>query len=180
VVVLYRDQEPHDMRLSHSGNAGQSWQPLAGVGHFNWQFSGCPHCGGALTVAVHGDWPTLHSLVWTGKPDVAGLYFLSSSDQGKSWSPPQAIGTSRSRRADIAASDDELAAVFADTSPQTSAISLIRSVNGGKTWSSPKLLTRLAAASGQPRILATPSGFQAFWTEKDAAGRDVLATAHLN
>jgi len=180
LVVLYRDQEPHDMRLNHSGDGGVSWQAMAPVGDFGWQFSGCPHCGGALAVSGRGDGALLHSIVWTGKPEAAGLYFLSSSNHGKSWSPPRAIGNTRSRRADIAARDDEIAAVFTDSAAQFGAVSFIRSEDAGRTWSSPKVLTRIADGSGQPRILATPDGFHAFWTEKSADGRDVLATAHLN
>jgi hypothetical protein len=180
VVVLYRDQDPHDMRLSRSENAGRSWQSMPAVGDFDWRFAGCPHCGGALTVSASSEQPTLHSLVWTGKPEVSGLYYLRSLNQGQTWSTPYPIGTDRSRRADIAAADQELAAVFADATAKASSISLIRSADGGRTWSEPKVLTNSAAADGQPRILRTVDGFQAFWTERDPAGRDVFATALLN
>ncbi|MGY6217435.1 sialidase family protein [Methylolobus aquaticus] len=180
IVVLYRDQEPHDMRLSRSEDGGTSWQPMSAVGDFGWHFSGCPHCGGALAIASQGDRATLHSIVWTGRTDAAGLYYLSSADLGHSWSSPRAIGTSRSRRADLAAASGELAAVFADVAAQAAAVSFIRSGDAGRTWSQPRLLTQTAETSGQPRVLATTDGFQAFWTEKDSAGRDILATAHLN
>ena len=180
LAVLYRDHIPHDMRLARSDDGGGRWQTLSAVGDFGWEFAGCPHCGGALAVGAEDGHPLLHSIVWTGKADIAGWYFLRSSDGGASWSKPFPLGNPRSRRADLAASRRELAAIFADTAADRAALSLVRSDDAGRTWSDPVRLTDTADAARQPRVLATTRGFRAFWTEKDTHGRDLLNTLSLN
>ena len=84
VVVLYRDKDPRDMAMLMSNDRGETWatQPVA-VGAFDWQFTGCPHVGGAIAPAG-GTGERLAAVVWTAKGDgVMGVFALTSGDDGR-------------------------------------------------------------------------------------------------
>jgi len=175
VAVLYRGDDPHDMRLARSADDGQSWRKLGAVGAFDWRFNGCPHCGGGIA-AEPGQRGLLHGVVWSGKEGVEGLYHLRSDDQGGHWSPPRRIGDGRSRESDIAVlPGGRVGVVFAGPAVHGEGVQFIESTDAGKSWSPPELLSVAGAPADHPRILATPEGFRVFWTEKRAVGGRVWA-----
>jgi hypothetical protein len=165
INVLYRDMQPRDMALAQSGDAGTSWQRLSTVGDFNWQFDGCPHNGGGLTQIENGN---LHSLVWTGAENRAGLYHLQSADDGKSWSQPQSFGPGTAGfHSDIAALDvNRVAAVWDASGPEGSSVYLAVSTNNGGEWSASRQISSPGVLAAFPRIIATANGWLAMWTEQ--------------
>jgi hypothetical protein len=168
VAALYRDDDPHDMRLARSASDGK-WRNLGAVGAFDWRFNGCPHCGGGIAA---GKGRSLYAVVWSGKDGAEGLYYLHSKDQGGHWSPPLRIGDKQSRESDIAVlGSGRIGVVFAGPFGKDEGVQYIDSKDGGKTWSPPRLLSAKVASADHPRILATAKGFRVFWTEKQAAGR---------
>lgn len=160
--ILYRDANPRDMALMQSVNNGETWQRTSTVGRFNWQFEGCPHIGGGLAIS---DDNTLYSTVWTGIDGKAGLYTLHSSDNGKTWSAPQSLGGLASH-SDIAVNKQQVMAIWDEREPDGASIFSAQSQNGGVTWSAPKRLSVTGSMTTHPRVVATPSGFLALWTEK--------------
>ncbi|MGY6275809.1 exo-alpha-sialidase [Methylomonas sp. MgM2] len=164
VDVLYRDMEPRDMALAQTEDAGQNWQRISTVGEFNWVFDGCPHNGGAIAWA--GD--TLQTLVWTGEESKAGLYHLSSSDNGKSWSPPQSMGGgSLAFHSDIAASGNErLLAIWDARGAAGSTVMISESFDKGLHWSPARQISTPGGSAQFPRLVSTPSGFLAMWLEQ--------------
>ena len=163
--ILYRDMKPRDMALLQSSNGGKSWKDLGIVGKFGWQFDGCPHNGGALTYA--GDDSTrLQSLVWTGLEAKSGLYYLTSDDNGRTWSTPKKMGNT-AVHADIAALDtNHVAAVWDEMEADGTGIFYTHSEDGGLTWLPPKRLTHPGASASHPRLVASDHGYLALWTEK--------------
>jgi hypothetical protein len=152
------------------------WQRLGAVGAFNWQFTGCPHCSGGLAAIRGTQGVVLHSVVWTGQENSAGLYYLSSGDHGRSWSKPRRIGGGLSREADIAAaSPSRLTVVFSERSAEGIGIRFIRSTDRRRTWSNPGPLTTPGVDADDPRILSTALGLWAFWTENRPGGTKVWA-----
>jgi hypothetical protein len=178
--VLYRDVEPHDMTLAAQRRGSGDWQRLASVGQFNWQFSGCPHCGGGLAAQPGGGRNLLHGVVWTGQQTTPGLFYLRSRDRGKHWKPLLRIGDGHDRQGDVAArGSNRVALVYAEESASGSAIRVVQSDNAGTGWSEPRTLTDPGAIADHPRILVTTQGFRVFWTERrDRVGK-VLVTAML-
>lgn len=162
--ALYRDMKPRDMSLAQSADAGQTWQKVSSVGEFNWVFDGCPHNGGALTWAGQ----TLHSLVWTGVENKAGLYHLGSTDNGKSWSAPQAMGAgSMAFHSDIAALDEvHLMAIWDVRGAAGSAMMISESVDNGGQWSHPKPISTPGSSATFPRIVAVSNRYLAMWYEQ--------------
>jgi hypothetical protein len=181
VAVLYRDADPHDMRLLRGPLNGGGWLDLGPVGIAGWNFTGCPHCGGGLAITGTGGQTVLHSVAWTGKEESPGLFYSRSSDLGKHWEPPFLLGDGQSRESDIAAlSASDLAIVFSRAGAGGAAVYLVRSRDGGRHWSVPVALTPPDANADHPRIVATPWGFRAFWTMARPGGGKALAMAILS
>lgn len=174
INVLYRDMAPRDMALVQSADGGASWYRLSTVGAFNWQFDGCPHNGGGLSYADDG---SLHGVVWTGAETVVGLYHMQSADDGKNWMPPQRIGEGTAGfHADIAADADRLVIVWDAMGPEGSRVFISETADNGGSWSAARLLSSPTATAEFPRIVATPVGLLAMWSEQQAgAGKQWLS-----
>lgn len=180
VAALYRDDEPHDMRLARVSADGKSSRSLGAVGAFDWRFTGCPHCGGGIASAP-GKRAPLHSVVWNGKENAEGLFYLRSDDLGEHWSTPVRIGDGRSRESDIAVLGNGLVGVvFVGPAGKGEGLQFISSADDGKSWSPPRLLSAAGAVADHPRILSTQAGFRVFWTEKHPAGGRVWAMHSIN
>lgn len=179
IAALYRGDDPHDMRLARVSPDGGSWKGMGAVGDFGWRFSGCPHCGGGIAVSPDHK-GLLHAVVWSGKEGVAGLYYLKSADQGAHWSQPLKVAEGRSRESDIAAlPNGQVGLVYVSPQGDSEGVRFTRSSDDGKTWTSPSLLSNSGVVPDHPRLLSTPEGFRAFWTEKKAEGGKVLAMYSL-
>jgi hypothetical protein len=180
-TVLFRDTVPHDMMLGRGSLNGKTWQIPSAVGAFDWQFEGCPHCGGGLTGIALGKKHALHSVVWTGKESESGLYYLFSSDEGQHWSKPRRIGDWQHREGDIAAlSPKRLGIVFNKVAAKSSTIHFMDTNDGGRHWSEPVTLSPSGVVADHPRILATRSGFSVVWTEKRMGGGKTWAMKIVN
>lgn len=163
--ALYRDMEPRDMALAQSFDAGQSWRRVSTVGAFNWVFDGCPHNGGAL---AWGGAQTWHGLVWTGAENKAGLYYVRSTDNGNSWSKPQAMGgESLAFHSDIADMGNErLLAVWDAMGADGSSVMLGESFDHGGHWTDARQISAPGNSAVFPRVVATPSGVLTMWIEQ--------------
>ncbi len=160
--VLYRDMKPRDMALMQSSDQGSTWRQASIVGDFKWQFDGCPHIGGGI--AIH-DNNTIYSSVWTGIEGKAGLYFLRSTDNGKTWSNPQPLGGLASH-SDIAVNNQNVAAIWDEREPDGSSIFFKHSNIGTISWSTPVRLSPVGAMASHPRIVSNLDGYLVLWTEK--------------
>jgi hypothetical protein len=162
--LLFRDSNPHDMRFARLRTGQSAWTTLSTVGRFDWDFTGCPHCGGGLAASGWAGRMALHGVVWTGKEQAAGLYYLRSMDGGARWSEPLRIAGEEARESDIAArADGALGLAFVPGRAQP--VQFRSSRDGGRTWSAPKALSAPGVTADHPRVVATPFGFRVFWTE---------------
>lgn len=181
LALLYRDVNPHDMRMARSLSGGESWRIMdKAVGDFEWHFSGCPHCGGGLAETGTGPSTRLHSVIWTGNEAAPGLYYMNSANLGESWSKPLRLGGERDREADIAATTKrDLAVAYVQESQEGAFVTWRRSRDGGKTWTRPIRLSRPNAKADHPRVFSRSSGFAVFWTERSGGEGRRLAAAFL-
>jgi BNR repeat-like domain len=163
--ILYRDMTPRDMALQQSNDSGKTWRRVRTVGEFGWKFDGCPHDGGGLAYAGTDNPKQLHSLVWTGAEQKAGLYHLASTDNGVSWSRPQKLGDT-AIHGDIAAYDSKIIAIWDELEADGTGIFYATSEDGGKHWSMASRLTQSKNAATHPRLAVTKHGALALWTEK--------------
>jgi hypothetical protein len=167
IAILFRGRAPRDMHVVTSQDAGQEWSKPVPVGGFQWDFSACPHVGGALITQHTPAGEQLHAAVWTGAPGASGLYHLRSDDAGRSWTAPHKMNVPLAWHPALAAdSKNRLLAVW-DTmtaaSPETWGA---LSPDGGLTWNPPVLLSQPSAPAAHPRVVALENGFRVFWTEE--------------
>jgi len=170
LYALYRDMEPRDMTLSKSEDAGETWQKASTVGEFNWIFDGCPHNGGALT---KGNRDAFHALVWTGAENKAGLYYLGSNDNGKTWTLPKKMGgQGLAFHSDIAAGDkNHVLAIWDERGSEGSAVMISRSFDSGNSWQAAQQVSDPASSATFPRVFATDSGYLAMWSQQKPGGK---------
>ncbi|QFY43395.1 exo-alpha-sialidase [Candidatus Methylospira mobilis] len=181
VAVLYRSAEPHDMKLALRPGAGGQWRKEGAVGRFDWHFAGCPHNGGGLALTRADGKTLLHGVVWTGKDEAAGLYYLQSADAGTHWSTPQRIGDALGRDGDIAGTPaGRLGIVFSRIDRGHSLIHFQSSANAGKEWTAPQIITAADAIADHPVIVTVAGGFRAFWTERRLDAGKVLGMSVIN
>lgn len=173
--ILYRDMSPRDMSLMQSSDQGQTWRRVSTVGNFNWDFSGCPHVGGGLGYINNNDDVQLHSVVWTGIEENPGLYYLSSSNDGQSWTMPTRLGDT-AIHGDIAVLDSrKLFAVWNEMEAEGFSIFYALSENNGASWLTPERLTEAGNAATHPKLVSTTKGILAMWTEKPSKQPSRLA-----
>ncbi|MBI2822955.1 MAG: exo-alpha-sialidase [Acidobacteria bacterium] len=166
VYGLYRDGTPRDMYLAVSSDAGNTWDLRSRVGEFGWIFDGCPHVGGSVVVEQSNKRPVLHTVVWTGQEEKVGVYYLSSRDEGKTWTKPRPMGDDGAKHADIAvAKGGILAAAWDGYVNKQYAIFASISRDGGRTWSAPQRLSQEGVSATHPKVIATSQGFRVFWTD---------------
>ncbi|GJL75450.1 sialidase family protein [Nitrosomonas sp.] len=173
--VLYRDMIPRDMALIQSADSGSSWQHVSTVGKFGWQLNGCPQTGGSLAYVRQDKVELLHSLVWTGMDEKAGLYHLASSDNGQTWSAPKRLGVA-AINGDIAGPDGRgVIAVWNEMEAAGMSVVYAETKDGGVTWSSPVRITKAENAATQPRLVAIADNVLVLWTEKPSGKPGRLA-----
>jgi hypothetical protein len=158
-----------------SSDQGQTWRRVSTVGNFNWDFSGCPHVGGGLGYINNNDDVQLHSVVWTGIEENPSLYYLSSSNDGQSWTMLTRIGDT-AIHGDIAVLDSrKLFAVWNEMEAEGFSIFYALSENGGASWLTPERLTEAGNAATHPKLVSTPQGILAMWMEKPSKQPSRLA-----
>jgi hypothetical protein len=175
LFILYRGAAPRDMALAVSHDAGKSWTLHKRLGGFGWDINVCPHAGGGLALSAG----RIHALVYNGKEGSVGLNYLSSADDGATWTKPLRLGGDDAHHADLAAlPDGRLLAVW-DTMGGKGAVYASRSDDGGKSWSPPRRLSGPAVSASHPRVAAVKGAFRAFWTEREEKSPQRLASAAL-
>lgn len=166
VAVLYRDKDPRDMGLVRSSDGGKTWTKPITVGKFDWDIEACPHVGGGLALVPHGSSLIVYATAWSGRSEVRGAYSLTSFNGGETWSEPKRLGDPRSWHSDLTAADGgELAAVWDARTDKGRAVFAATSQDRGRTWTEPRQLSAEGTSASHPRIISTPWGFRAFWTE---------------
>ncbi|MDD4932569.1 MAG: sialidase family protein [Methylacidiphilaceae bacterium] len=165
LFVLYRMAKPRDTALAASVNRGETWHRLGPVGAFSWEFLGCPHWGAGIASLGSGPQPSLCAAIETGKPGRAGVYFLQSSDKGRTWSAPRRFGTPTAKFVDLAATDGTLCAAWEDSGATSTQILATLSRDGGQSWDAPQKLSGDDIWATHPRVVGTGDGFLILWTE---------------
>lgn len=160
--VLYRDLSPRDMALAASADGGDNWKATGTVGAFDWIVDGCPHVGGGL--ALTGDRPRLHALVWTGEEKALGLYYLEADGQDPVWSAPRRMGSRDARNSSLASHrDGQLIAAWDDGGADARVYLALRVDD---RWSAESIVSDAGVRARHPLVLVTEHGAHVFWTQR--------------
>lgn len=176
VHILYRDQDPRDMRLISSPDHGQHWQAPTSSGDFNWQFQGCPHTGGAVATST-GDTRNLYSAVWTGDANSFGLWLLASENFGQDWPTRIRVPDDHAQYADLATYGDLGFLIWSDAGQRT--IRYSQTVPGSSDPFEIRSLRRNQPGASHPKALSANGHFIGLWTEHAQDGLARLALARI-
>ncbi len=166
VAVLYRSLAPRDMAVITSPDGGRNWHKPVVVGSFGWRVNACPHAGGGLAFSNCKNCNRCHAAVWTGQSP-AGVYALSSTDDGRHWLAPHRLGDDIANHPVLAVGPNGQIAVAWEAHPDgRSLIFVARSTDDGNSWSDPLPLSPPTVNAQYPRIVHTPAGgFRIFWVQ---------------
>ncbi|CAF0688773.1 exo-alpha-sialidase [Candidatus Methylacidithermus pantelleriae] len=166
VYMLYRDAPVRDMRMAWSYDGGTHWNDCGWVGHFGWEFQGCPHWGGALAFWKQGRINWIGALVQTGKPGSTGIYFLSSDDHGLTWTSPVRLGDPNARFVDLAGDGNgTLLAAWNQWDGSTYRVWIAKSSDRGVHWTEPQPISPQGITTTHPRVAFCQSNFLVVWTQ---------------
>ena len=117
-----------------------------------WELDACPHHGPALSIGANG----VYHLAWyTGAEGRAGLYYRRSLDRGKTFTAPLAFGDpgAQPARPQVLSLGPRVFLTWKEFDGASSAVRLMRSMDGGATWSAPALVATAAGASDHPLLV---------------------------
>lgn len=123
------------------------------VSHNRWKVDGCPHHGGALSIAADG----VYHFVWfDNAPERHGLFFSSSSDRGRNFSAPLNFGNFDAQAAHphVLSVGNTVYIVWKEFDGQHSVIKGMSSSDGGRAWSLLHQIASTAGASDHPHLVA--------------------------
>ena len=126
---------------------------LVRLSHDNWEIDACPHHGPAASIAHDG----IYHFVWfSNAPEMRGLFYARSSDQGKSFSSPFSFGNLKAQPAHPTALSfgKRVFIAWKEFDGESTSVNLIQSSDGGKLWSEPKKIAATADTSDHPMLIA--------------------------
>ena len=130
--------------------------PPVRVSHDQWEVDACPHHGPAISIADDG----VYHLVWFDNgPQLHGLFYASSADQGKTFSPPRAYGNfeAQAGHPHVLAAGRNVFIAWKEFDGKQSIVRLMASKDGGKSWLAPRQVAATAGASDHPLLIADGS-----------------------
>jgi Tol biopolymer transport system component len=160
VYVVWSDSPPEkpetEIYFLRSTDGGETWKAPKRL--TNTSRTSCDP-----SIAVDGS--NLY-VVWVditpGNPEI---YFIRSSDGGKTWKAPKRLTDNKgeSNGPAIITNGLNLYVFWSDNSPDDYEIYFLRSTDGGKTWQSPKRLTNQPGNSWSPSIAVNEPNLYVVW-----------------
>jgi hypothetical protein len=165
-VILWRHVYDKNVR-DHAILRLDGKSPPQRVSEDNWAIDACPHHGPALSIDADNTW---HVVWFTNALLRHGLFYAHSRDAGKTFSAPMGFGQydAQAGHAHVLSMAGSVYIVWKEFDGTTSSIPLIRSDDGGKHWSSPRVIATTQGASDHPLLIQDGRDFYLSWnTLKD-------------
>jgi hypothetical protein len=137
-------------QLNDEGTLG----PLQRISVDDWKIDACPMHGPSISIGNDGTW---HATWFTGAAGKAGLYYARSSNQGVTFSSPQAFGNPAkkpTRPQVVVGSGKTVWRAWKEFDGQITTVQAQHSDDGGTSWSSTMEVARTQGASDHPQLLA--------------------------
>jgi len=168
-----------DIVVARSNDQGATWGEPVRVHEDDWKFDACPHAGPAIATDARG---TLHVTWWTGKEGNAGVFYAQSTDGGKTFSAPIALGVAQySRPAHVQLSlgdSNRVIVVWDDGTKQTPRVVARVSNDGGLSFGDAVPFSDAGRAASFPVLAVTDDSIAVAWSEEsEAAARKADADA---
>ncbi len=167
--------------VARSTDGGQTFSEPVIVGHDRWVYAGCPHRPASLGVDRQG---RLYVAWYTeGADETPAIYLSYSDDQGRTFSPKQALNSSKGTFPDhpqmAVDGQGRVVVIWEEQSPVRREVVMSASFDRGQTFGKP---VKLNEKKGQSPVVSMNSqGFVALaWLEHAMPGhKTVLQTVQL-
>lgn len=139
----------------------QAGKPIR-VSHDNWQVDGCPHHGPAISIANDG----IYHLAWfNNAPERHGLFYAHSRDSGQTFSTPINFGNYKKNAAhpQVFSKGKHIFLAWKEFNGKQSELYIKRTSDGGRQWSSPRLLATSHSDTDYPLLIADQQTIYAVW-----------------
>lgn len=171
-VALARFIYPGDIRdhgLIQASADGERWLSRR-VTFDDWELAGCPEHGPALAIDRNGHY---HIAWFTLGPHRQGLFYAKSPDRAEHFGDPMPLG-SPARQAghpDIAVLGTRVFLAWREFAGGHTQILLMRSMDGGSTWTKPEVIAQTAAKADNPFLLSDGREVFLSWNSLDEGYR---------
>jgi Neuraminidase (sialidase) len=168
VAIVYRAIFPggirdHATQIISPENASQVMR----VSQDEWKTDACPHHGPTIAVSSSGK---IHVAWFTQGAARSGVFYASSSNQGKTYSKPSRIGAPDANvsRPYLLALGQSVWLVWKEFDGQKTSVFLKQSTDDGVTWSKPSLLSNTTGYSDHPLLINDGSKVYLSWLTREA------------
>jgi len=152
-VVMWRHVYDGNIR-DHALSRFRSWNepgPVQRVSSENWQIDACPHHGPGLSIADDG---TLHAVWFSGAADKQGLFYGHSLQGTAGFSAPYRFGNPGAKHPQVLALGRRVAVAWSEFDGSHTLVKLIRSDDGGSSWSQPEVAESSQTAADDAFLLS--------------------------
>lgn len=132
------------------------------VSQDQWQIEACPHHGPDISIEEDGR----YHLVWfNNAPERHGLFYASTSDQGKTFSTPLNFGnyTAQAAHPQVLSTAKAIHLLWKEFDGKQASLITMKSTDSGRTWSAPRVITKTTAASDHPLLIAEGDKVYGVW-----------------
>ena len=163
-VVLARFVYPGSIRdhgLIRSRGDGKEWSDWR-VTFDDWRIEACPEHGPALAISADGR----YHMAWFTQGSVRkGLFYAYSEDSGLHFSPPKSFGelSRLPSHPDVIASGQRVALAWKEFDGVRTTVSVMRSNDGGRSWSAAKTVAETASETDFPFLLSDGQALFLSW-----------------
>jgi hypothetical protein len=135
------------------------------VSEDDWQINACPHHGPSLSTSAAG---TYHVTWYTNGKARKGLFYARSTDGGKTFSDPVAVGQANRNptRPYVIEGPRGAAMVWKEFDGEKTAVKLAMSHDDGKTWSEAKVIASTTDSSDHPLMVSDSRRTYLSWMTK--------------
>ena len=127
-----------------------------------WAIESCPHHGLSLDIASNDRY---HLTWFTGAPELAGIYYAYSSNQGEQFSSPMKLGKDnrQAQHPYVLSTGLEVDIVWKEFDGETTTIQQMHSNDNGETWSTPRTLSQTLESSDHPFLIVSGKQVYLSW-----------------
>jgi len=161
-VVLWRHVYDGNIR-DHALVKFKDWRtpgPVQRVSAENWKIDACPHHGPALSITDVG---VYHAVWFSGAADKQGLFYGHSKDGGLSYSPAYRFGGQGAKHPNVLARREQVTVVWSEFDGNDNLLQLIKSTDGGLSWSQPEVVAKTAESADDAFLLGDGENVYLSW-----------------
>ena len=127
-------------------------EPIRRVAEDDWKTDACPHHGPSIAVSGSGKF---HVAWYTQGSKRSGVFYANSTNQGMSYSRPTKIGSEGTNvsRPYLLALGQQVWLVWKEFDGTHSLVYIKQSIDDGKTWDTPKIISKTRDYSDHPLLI---------------------------